>query len=501
MHRPSSATRPVVHVERVQLAARRPGTTTPSQDAIGVASESDDARPLRLVLGERARVASDRPPTSTEASADRRRSALRWLSMGLFPVRSRRGSAAGPGGGTAGASCGAGARDRAANGLSGAACRLLRRVVAGRRQAATPQHVVAARESHAYNSDIPARRRPRPCFASRPPVTHQTIVVLDFGSQYTQLIARRLRELSVYSEILPPTTPRAEIAQRKPVGHHPVRRTEERLGAGRADESIPAIFELGTPDARHLLRHAADDRRARRRRRQRAAPRVRACRRQRRPTARRCSTDVPAVAQGLGEPRRLRRRGAAGFEVVATSANAPVAAMQDPTRRLYGLLFHPEVVHTEHGEEILRNFAFGVCGCRGDWTMASFVDESVGADPRARSATGRVVCGLSGGVDSTVAAMLLHRAIGDRLTCIFVDNGLLRLERGRSRCGRASRGSELPLEFVDATDLFLERLAGRHRSREEAQDHRRGVHRRVREARAPSSASSTSSRRARCIRT
>jgi GMP synthase (glutamine-hydrolysing) len=145
-----------------------------------------------------------------------------------------------------------------------------------------------------------------------------------------------------------------------------------------------------------------------------------------------------------------------GFEVVATSANAPVAAIQRVSQQLYGLLFHPEVVHTERGEDILRHFAVDVCGCRGDWTMASFVDESV---DRIRTAVGhgRVVCGLSGGVDSTVAAMLIHQAIGDRLTCIFVDNGLLRLNEAAQVRTRFER-LRLPLDFVDATTQFLSRL-------------------------------------------
>jgi GMP synthase (glutamine-hydrolysing) len=149
-------------------------------------------------------------------------------------------------------------------------------------------------------------------------------------------------------------------------------------------------------------------------------------------------------------------RAPAGFEVIATSANAPVAAMQDPERRLYALLFHPEVAHTDGGTEILRNFAYRICGCTGDWTMASFVDESV-ARIRSQVGEGRVVCGLSGGVDSTVAALLLHRAIGDRLTCIFVDNGLLRqneTDQVRTRFVRLG----LPLEIVDASDMFLARL-------------------------------------------
>ncbi|OLC48575.1 MAG: glutamine-hydrolyzing GMP synthase [Acidobacteria bacterium 13_1_40CM_65_14] len=148
----------------------------------------------------------------------------------------------------------------------------------------------------------------------------------------------------------------------------------------------------------------------------------------------------------------------AGFAVVATSANAPVAAMAHPERQLYALLFHPEVVHTERGLEILRNFAFGVCGCTGDWTMASFVDEAT-TRIRKQVGSGRVVCALSGGVDSTVAALLIRRAVGDQLTCVFVDNGVLRLDEASQVRKRFER-LQLPLVFVDASQLFLNRLAG-----------------------------------------
>ena len=139
--------------------------------------------------------------------------------------------------------------------------------------------------------------------------------------------------------------------------------------------------------------------------------------------------DVPAEIRVWASHGDFVAAAPAGFSVVATSANAPVAAMADPSAALYALLFHPEVVHTERGLEILRNFAYGVCGCTGDWTMASFVEEAT-ARIRAQVGDGRVVCALSGGVDSTVAALIIHRAVGDKLTCIFVDNGVLRLERG-----------------------------------------------------------------------
>ena len=148
------------------------------------------------------------------------------------------------------------------------------------------------------------------------------------------------------------------------------------------------------------------------------------------------------------------------FSVVATSANAPVAAMEDRQRRLYGLLFHPEVMHTEHGTAILRNFSHGACGCTGDWTMTSFVQETT---DRIRATVGdsaQVVCGLSGGVDSTVAALLVHRAVGDRLTCIFVDNGVMRLDEATQIRKRYIEHLNLRVVLKDASTLFLDRLRG-----------------------------------------
>ena len=146
-----------------------------------------------------------------------------------------------------------------------------------------------------------------------------------------------------------------------------------------------------------------------------------------------------------------------GFTVTATSANAPVAAMEHVDRALYALLFHPEVAHTERGTDILRNFARTVCGCVGDWAMASFVEETV-ASIRTQVGDARVVCGLSGGVDSTVAALLIDRAIGDRLTCIFVDNGVLRRDEAAQVLQRFSDKLHLSVVFVDASATFLERL-------------------------------------------
>jgi len=287
-------------------------------------------------------------------------------------------------------------------------------------------------------------------------VTHQTILVLDFGSQYTQLIARRLRELSVYSEIVSPAITANEIRSRGAVGiiFSGGPRSVSDPGAPTID---PAILQLPTPTlgicyGMQLMTHALGGTVGKAPSREYGHATV---------------SLSPGAALFRELPDSLRvwashgdfvATAPEGFEVVATSANAPVAAMEDPSRGLYGLLFHPEVAHTDLGTDILKNFAFGVCGCTGDWTMASFVDETIGRIRAQVGEDGRVVCGLSGGVDSTVAAVLIHQAIGARLTCIFVDNGLLRwkeAEQVRTRFGRLG----LPLEFVDASDLFLDRLA------------------------------------------
>jgi GMP synthase (glutamine-hydrolysing) len=287
-------------------------------------------------------------------------------------------------------------------------------------------------------------------------VNHQTIVVLDFGSQFTQLIARRLRELSVYAEILPFDTPLAKIKLRNPVGII--------LSGGPksvSDEGSPhcdtALYSAGVPVlgicyGMQLMTHALGGEVAPAPHRefglatiqiQGGAP---------------LFTSVPTDLRVWASHGDFVKSPPSGFAVTATSANAPVAAMADAGRGLYALLFHPEVAHTDYGLEILRNFAYDVCGCTGDWTMKSFVEEAT-ARIREQVGEGRVVCGLSGGVDSTVAALLIHHAIGDRLTCIFVDNGVMRQDEGAQIKARFER-LHLPLVFVDASELFLTRLAG-----------------------------------------
>jgi hypothetical protein len=149
----------------------------------------------------------------------------------------------------------------------------------------------------------------------------------------------------------------------------------------------------------------------------------------------------------------------AGFKVVATSDSAPYAAIADDNRRFYGVQFHPEVAHTPRGAQLLRNFTHRIAGCRGDWTMAAFKAEAI-AQIRAQVGKGKVICGLSGGVDSSVAAMLLHQAIGDQLVCIFVDTGLLRGDEAVDVVATFRDHFNVPLVHADAAALFLERLAG-----------------------------------------
>jgi GMP synthase (glutamine-hydrolysing) len=290
-------------------------------------------------------------------------------------------------------------------------------------------------------------------------VAHQTIIVLDFGSQYTQLIARRLRELSVYSEVWAPDTPLETIRAKKPAGIILSGGPKSVAEAG-APKCDPGVYGLGSPvlGICYGMQLMADNLGGR------VAPAAQ--REFGHATVRVTATGAPA-ALFVDVPDEIRvwashgdfvAAAPAGFSVVATSANAPVAAMSDPSRLLYAILFHPEVVHTERGLKILGNFAYGICGCTGDWTMASFVEEAT-ARIRSQVGDGRVVCALSGGVDSTVAALIIHRAIGDKLTCIFVDNGVLRLDEAAQIRKRYEK-LRLPLVFADASTRFLERLSG-----------------------------------------
>lgn len=287
------------------------------------------------------------------------------------------------------------------------------------------------------------------------------ILILDFGSQVTQLIARRVRESGVYCEIWPfnqagddrirAFDPRGIILSGSPASV-----TED--ASPRAPQ---LVFELGLPvlgicygqqTMCEQLGGAVE------------AGHHREFGRAWLDIKENCTLFDGAWAVGAREQVWMSHgdrvtRLPDGFRIVATSENAPYAAIADDARRYYGVQFHPEVVHTPHGAALLRNFTHHVCGCEGHWTMAAFRDAEI-AKIRAQVGTGRVICGLSGGVDSAVAAVLIHEAIGDQLTCIFVDTGLMRTGEAEQVVSLFRGHYNIPLIHVDAADLFLGRLEG-----------------------------------------
>ena len=283
------------------------------------------------------------------------------------------------------------------------------------------------------------------------------LAILDFGSQYTQLIARRVREAHVYCELFPWDAPPEEVLALKPRGFIFSGGPASVYAAGAPQlpdyvlaQSVPV---LGICYGMQLLAHRLGGR---------VAP---AARREYGPAEVTLTADVPLLFPLSSDPRVWMSHGdrieavPPGFEVLAHSTNSPVAAMGDLERRLYGLQFHPEVVHTVRGREILRCFAVEVCGCVPDWTPAAFIEQAVAAIC-AQVGTGQIVCGLSGGIDSAVTATLVHRAVGDQLTCIFVNTGLLR----RGEPGQVVRTFQnrlgMRLVPVDATEEFLSALNG-----------------------------------------
>jgi GMP synthase (glutamine-hydrolysing) len=284
----------------------------------------------------------------------------------------------------------------------------------------------------------------------------QTIIVLDFGGQYAQLIARRVRELNVYSVLLPHDTPWEEIERRRPVGiilsggpasvyDADAPQADPRLWQGR----IPV---LGICYGMQLMAQQLGGR---------VAP---AERREYGPATVHPALDEPLLAGVPSAAPVWMSHGDSilepppGFRGIASSESTPYAAMAND-RGLMGLQFHPEVVHTPHGRDILSNFALRIAGARGDWTPAGFIGSTV-ATIRAEVGDGRVICALSGGVDSAVAATLVHRAVGDQLTCIYVDTGLMRKRESELLRATFEQNLGVHLRMVDAQDRFLRRLAG-----------------------------------------
>jgi len=292
---------------------------------------------------------------------------------------------------------------------------------------------------------------------------HQRIVILDFGSQFTQLIARRVREAGVYSEIWPCTLPVEEVAALNPHGIILSGGPSSVYDEG-APQMDPALLELKREDGSdvpvfgicyglQVMAHALGGQvqSASKREFGRAAVETN--------TSNPLFDGIPEGSQVWMSHGDHLTKLPAGFEVIAHTENAPIAAVRSSDRHLYGVQFHPEVHHTPHGPEIIRNFVIGICGCDGDWSAASFIEEKK-EEIRAQVGDDHVILGLSGGVDSSVAAVLLHEAIGDQLTCIFVNNGLLRKGEWEQVQKTFRDHYHIRLKAIDASDLFLDRLEG-----------------------------------------
>ncbi|HET6887840.1 MAG TPA: glutamine-hydrolyzing GMP synthase [Candidatus Udaeobacter sp.] len=287
--------------------------------------------------------------------------------------------------------------------------------------------------------------------------THSKILILDFGSQYTQVIARRIRECQVYSEIVRFDTPAAEVAASKPNGLILSGGPASVYDKG-APQIDPKIFSLGVPVlgicyGLMLMANHLGGRVVFSGRREYGAGVLHI-------------KNGSELLSGLGEQLDVWNSHGdevtalpKGFRVAGTTEACDFAAVEDPQRKLYGLQFHPEVAHTPRGREILQNFLFHICHCAMDWTMGSFIEE---ACARVRKQVGdqKVVLGLSGGVDSSVTAALLHKAIGDQLTCIFVNNGLLRTREEEVVQRVFGENFHVRLKYVDASDRFLALLKG-----------------------------------------
>jgi GMP synthase (glutamine-hydrolysing) len=285
-----------------------------------------------------------------------------------------------------------------------------------------------------------------------------TVLVVDFGAQYAQLIARRVREAHVYSEIVPHTITAEELLARRPRGVI-FSGGPASVHAEGAPSIDPAIYEAGVPVlgicyggqllARDLGGEVAKTGRGEYGRTDLTVADRGVL----------FGVDVPTDQVVWMSHFDTITRAPDGFAVLASTPTTPAAAFESPERGFYGVQFHPEVVHTPQGQELLKRFLYDACGCRPTWTMTSIIEQQVDAI-RAQVGTGRAICGLSGGVDSAVAAALVHKAIGSQLTCVFVDTGLMRKDEGEQVVETFRRSFGIELIHVRAADRFFERLEG-----------------------------------------
>jgi GMP synthase (glutamine-hydrolysing) len=284
------------------------------------------------------------------------------------------------------------------------------------------------------------------------------VVVVDFGAQYGQLIARRVREMKVYCEIWPHNTPASRFAEEGVKGIIFSGGPASVYGAN-APQCDTAIFTLGIPIfgicyGMQLMSKelGGDVRRAEKREYGKATLEVR-------------DAEHPLFA-GFGARTQVWMShgdsvltAPPGFKIIGATENTPTAAIGDDERKFYGVQFHPEVIHSHQGKELMLNFLYNVVGCKGDWTTASFIEEQVEAI-RQKAAGGKVLCALSGGVDSSVAAVLVHKAIGENLTCMFVDHGMLRKSEAEQVVRTFRDQYQMNLIHVDASERFLGKLEG-----------------------------------------
>src|SRR5437870_3196603 len=306
-------------------------------------------------------------------------------------------------------------------------------------------------------TSIACRKLIRSVVKTSAPSVHSKILILDFGSQYTQVIARRIRECQVYSEIVPFDTSAAEVARLKPNGLILSGGPASVYDKG-APHLNPEIFSLGIPvlgicyGMQLMAHHLGGE--------------VEFSARREYGPGMMHITKSSLLFERHGEQIDIWSshgdkvtRLPAGFRTAARTENSDFAAIENPEHKLYGLQFHPEVAHTPRGKEILQNFVYHICHCAMDWTMGSFIEE---ACARIRKQVGdqKVVLGLSGGVDSSVTAALLHKAIGDQLTCIFVNNGLLRSREEEMVQRVFGENFHVRLKYVDASKRFLKALKG-----------------------------------------